>query len=323
MGSTPSFPRLSIPKDTISVVTGGNAGIGYHTAKWLAMMGGTVIIACRSEEKAKQAIQQMNEEFTEKQKKTPGIVDYERLNVEFMFLDCNSLKSVMNFVEAYKSSGRKLHKLICNAGIGLQDKLSYTEDGHEQIFQVNYLSQFLMVSHLLPVMKESGPDCRIVLVSSRAHERCSFDPVDIEGKKYSEPKYDTTELYGRSKLYQVMQMYRLNEILKDTNVTVLSLDPGIVKTPLLNTFKRGALKVLIPMLQSFGGTKSPFEGAWTTLNAAVNPELAGVRDVYFSDSKPKASTSTSKKKSHQRAVWDYTIDSLEAYLPDGVLQDLQ
>ena len=28
------------------------AGIGYEVAKWLAMMGGTVIVACRSEDKA-------------------------------------------------------------------------------------------------------------------------------------------------------------------------------------------------------------------------------------------------------------------------------
>ena len=28
-------------------------GIGYETAKWIAMMGARVIIACRSEERAK------------------------------------------------------------------------------------------------------------------------------------------------------------------------------------------------------------------------------------------------------------------------------
>ena len=28
------------------------SGIGYEVAKWIAMMGGTVIIACRSEDKA-------------------------------------------------------------------------------------------------------------------------------------------------------------------------------------------------------------------------------------------------------------------------------
>ncbi|OWF44719.1 dehydrogenase/reductase SDR family member on chromosome X-like [Mizuhopecten yessoensis] len=324
MGSTTSFPRVSIPKDNISLVTGGNAGIGYHTAKWLAMMGGTVIIACRSEEKANQAIQQMNKEFTEeKQKQTVGVVDYEQLNVEFMSLNLNSLKSVMNFVETYKASGRKLHKLYCNAGIGLQDKVSYTEDGHEQIFQVNYLSHFLMVSHLLPVMKSSGPDCRIVLLSSLAHRSAHFDAADIEGKKYSEPKYDSTEIYGRSKVYMIMQMFSLNEILKDTNVTVLSLHPGIVRTVLLSSFGRGIVKPFLALANAFGATKSPFEGAWTSLNAGVNPELVGVRDVYFSDSKPKSSTAASKNKSYQEALWAYSIECLKDYLPENILRELQ
>lgn len=324
MGSTPSFPRVTISKDNISVVTGGNAGVGYHTAKWLAMMGGTVIIACRSEERAKQAIQQMNQEFAEeKRKKTPGIVDNDQLNIEFMALDCNSLKSVMDFVQAYKSSGRKLHRLICNAGIGLQDKLAHTDDGHEQIFQVNYLSQFLLVAHLLPVMKTSGPDCRVVLVSSLAHEYSHFDPEDIEGKKYSEPKYDTSELYNRSKLYQVMQMFSMNEILKDTNVTVSSLHPGFVRTPLLTTFRRGVFKAVLAMFDLFGTSKSPFQGAWTSLNAAVNPKLSGVRDTYYSDSKPKTPISASRNKSYQTALWNYTIACLKDYLPADILSGLQ
>jgi len=32
------------------------SGIGYETAKFIAMMGANVIIACRSEEKAKQVV---------------------------------------------------------------------------------------------------------------------------------------------------------------------------------------------------------------------------------------------------------------------------
>ena len=51
MGGNLSFPSVDL-KGKVVVVTGGNAGIGYETAKTLASMGAHTIIACRSEEKA-------------------------------------------------------------------------------------------------------------------------------------------------------------------------------------------------------------------------------------------------------------------------------
>ncbi|XP_021355419.1 WW domain-containing oxidoreductase-like [Mizuhopecten yessoensis] len=136
MGVTQSFPRVSLSRERVVIITGANQGIGYHTAKWIAMMGACVIIACRSEGKARQAIDQMNVEFKEeKSKGTEGIADLEELNVIFMKLDNASLKSVMSFVSEFKATGFKLHTLVCNAGIGIH-KQEYTEDGHELIYQV-------------------------------------------------------------------------------------------------------------------------------------------------------------------------------------------
>ena len=51
MGSTLSFPAVDL-NGRVAVVTGGNTGIGYETAKALAVMGAHTIIACRSIERA-------------------------------------------------------------------------------------------------------------------------------------------------------------------------------------------------------------------------------------------------------------------------------
>ena len=48
-----SYPQVEL-KDKVAIVTGGNAGIGYQTAKALAILGAHTIIACRSEEKGQQ-----------------------------------------------------------------------------------------------------------------------------------------------------------------------------------------------------------------------------------------------------------------------------
>ena len=51
MGASPSFPVVDL-SSKVAIVTGGNTGIGYETAKALAVMGAHTIIACRSLEKA-------------------------------------------------------------------------------------------------------------------------------------------------------------------------------------------------------------------------------------------------------------------------------
>ena len=71
------------------------------------------------------------------------------------------------------------------------------------ICQVNYLAHFLVVMKLLPVMYQSGPDCRVVLVSSVAHNWASFDLDKIQARQYNEANFDRAEYYYKSKLYQV------------------------------------------------------------------------------------------------------------------------
>ena len=51
--------RLSYPEDIdlngkIAIVTGGNTGIGYETAKAISFLGAHTIIACISKEQAMQ-----------------------------------------------------------------------------------------------------------------------------------------------------------------------------------------------------------------------------------------------------------------------------
>jgi NAD(P)-dependent dehydrogenase (short-subunit alcohol dehydrogenase family) len=51
MGGRLSYPEVDLSGKVV-IVTGGNAGIGYETAKAIAAMGAHTIIACRSLDKA-------------------------------------------------------------------------------------------------------------------------------------------------------------------------------------------------------------------------------------------------------------------------------
>ena len=56
MGGRLSYPEGTDLNGKVAIVTGGNNGIGYETAKALSFMGAHTIIACRSEERARQVI---------------------------------------------------------------------------------------------------------------------------------------------------------------------------------------------------------------------------------------------------------------------------
>lgn len=52
-------------KDKIFIITGANTGLGYETTKALIKRQATVIMACRSEEKCKEAIDLIRQESKE------------------------------------------------------------------------------------------------------------------------------------------------------------------------------------------------------------------------------------------------------------------
>ncbi|XP_021355392.1 retinol dehydrogenase 14-like [Mizuhopecten yessoensis] len=324
MGGQLTFPRVTIPASRVHIITGSNTGIGYETAKWIAMLGGTVIMACRSKSRAEEAIARMNLEYDEERTKGSlgGLEGNTQLNVFFMKLDCSSLKSTMEFVDEFKKTGLKLHVLICNAGIGMH-KQAFTEDENEIHFQVNYLSHFLVAAHLLPLMKRSGDDCRIVLVSSMLHSLAKFELSTIHGRQYSPRNFDRLQYYGRSKLYQIMQMYSMNRRLRSSNVTVTSLHPGVVRTELERNFKDfPTMRMGMFMAKLIGYSVTPFEGAQTTLNAAINPDLAGVRDVYFVKCRGECPAEAARNVAYQESLWKYTLDSLDCYLTDDIKSEL-
>lgn len=83
-------------------------------------------------------------------------------------LDLSSLNSVKRCAKKLLMNEPAIHLLINNAGI-MFTPYNITEDGFEIQLQSNYLGHFLLTLLLLPKIQSSGPNCRIVNVSSLAH----------------------------------------------------------------------------------------------------------------------------------------------------------
>src|SRR5688572_20969400 len=135
------------------LVTGANSGIGKETVRGLAGRGARVVLAGRSEEKTRAAIDEIS-------------ADTGNADLEFIQLDLADLESVRLAAKTFLASGEPLHVLINNAGIAGTRGL--TANGFEMIFGTNHVGTFLFTQLLLDRIKESGPS-RIVNVASTMH----------------------------------------------------------------------------------------------------------------------------------------------------------
>ena len=178
---------LFAPLGKTAIVTGANTGIGKETALDFAKRGARVILACRDEEKANKAAKDIISE-TGSDKVVVRIVDLA------------SFDSVRAFAKLINETEDRLDILVNNAGLGTLYRL--TKDGYESVFQVNYLSHFLLTLLLLEKIKKSAPS-RIVNVSSMAHDQ-NIDTLQLDDLELSKEKFDSSKRYCESKLAQVV-----------------------------------------------------------------------------------------------------------------------
>jgi len=140
----------------VYIVTGANTGIGYQTAAELTYMGATVIMACRTPEKANAARERIlrgSADWSGMGKREP--IAPSKLMV--LPLDLNSFKSVRAFVAAFKNLQLPLHGLINNAGLMMAERSETSPgSGLESVVTANHLSHFLLTNLLLPELNATA-----------------------------------------------------------------------------------------------------------------------------------------------------------------------
>lgn len=129
----------------------------------MSYLGARVIVACRSVEKAQQAVDEITEEC--------GTTTGGTLLVQQ--LDLADMSSIRACADRILKTEKNINLLINNAGVMFAPERN-TPEGIETHFAVNHLGHFLLTLLLLPRIIESRP-ARIVNVSSLGH-MCEYLP---------------------------------------------------------------------------------------------------------------------------------------------------
>lgn len=175
----------------VFIVMGGASGIGYQLAKFLYYKRGTVYIADRSQEKAKEAILEIRRR-----------VPHGGGRIEFLPLALDDLASIKASVEIFKSKETQLHVLWNNAGVSQPSLGIVSKQGIELQLATDCLGPFLLTMLLMPLLEataaqEAAPP-RVIWSSSQIVELSA----PTGGRKMDEIRKlpnDTARNYTNSK----------------------------------------------------------------------------------------------------------------------------
>jgi NAD(P)-dependent dehydrogenase (short-subunit alcohol dehydrogenase family) len=184
---------------SVVLVTGSADGIGRETARQLLADGHEVVGHARSESRAEDLRTGL-----------PGLRSV-------VIGDLASLKGTRQLAEAAAAAG-PFDAVVHNAGVGGSDHRVVTEDGLEQIFQVNTVAPYVLTA-LVPRPR------RLVYLTSglEARGRARLDDLQYERRPW-----DGMQAYSDSKLYDVMLAFAVARLWPD--VLSNAVDPGWIKT---------------------------------------------------------------------------------------------
>lgn len=244
-----------------ALVTGANSGIGYETAKALALKGATVVLACRNQKKAEDA--------------AVWIRDFRpdaRLSV--LHLDLGSLATVHECAAQFSQRHAQLDILVNNAGLVAMPR-HLTSDGFEMQLGVNYLGHFALTAALLPRLL-AAPAARVVCVSSLAYGFGGLDFDDL----LMERRYSRWSAYGRSKLALLLFAEALDRRFRAAGLPAraIAAHPGFAQSDMRAGNKSAYSSWLENAVLRLGDRLiaiSAAQGALPSLYAATSPDAQG------------------------------------------------
>ncbi|MGC7094407.1 SDR family NAD(P)-dependent oxidoreductase [Amycolatopsis lurida] len=255
------------------IVTGGHVGLGLETTRALTKAGASVTVGSRDPDRA-----------------APALAGLER--VEIGQLDLLDPTSIDAFAARYLASGRPLHILLNNAGI-MGGPLFRDARGYESQFATNHLGHFQLTLALLPALR-AAPGARVVNLTSGGHR--------ISDIRWDDPHFTTGYEpmlgYGQSKTANVLFAVELDRRWAADGIRGYAVHPGVILgTDLGPSRPEDGVAVTDDQQRAMGlvddsgrpiidpgrGTKTPQQGASTSVFAATSPLLADIGGVYLKD----------------------------------------
>lgn len=250
-----------------AIVTGGNTGLGYEASlQLLGLKLTNLILAVRSVDKGENAASEMRRR-------------YPKASIEVWVLDLCSYDSVQAFAHKAGTQLQRIDIVILNAGRARFEYNKVESTGHEESFQVNYLSTILLAILLLPILKAKrlpgGKPAHLTISSAALTLACKFeikDKTPLFPALDDPANFENDGTYRISKLLAHFFLWKLVDYVSADHVIINLADPAFVRgTGLARDLDKSmVMKFAFTVFGLVGGARSPKVGASCYIDAVVN-----------------------------------------------------
>jgi NAD(P)-dependent dehydrogenase (short-subunit alcohol dehydrogenase family) len=298
------LPALAVDErldGKVALVTGGASGLGFASSVDLARRGARVLVAdCRELEHAHRRALSL------------GVAAG---GIEPIHVDLSDLVSIDRLAVDLKRRGVRLDRLVLNAAI-VPTEARTTPQGLDEMFVVNYLSSFALVTRLLdegvlPQDRANGDVPRVIVVASEAH-RWSDDLVleGIDRPRDGSPGrvlgwYATYKLMLATFAWELARRFSAGGI---PRIAVFALCPGAMRTNIIREVPaplRAPLKGVMHLL-----FQDPFVADEPVLYLSCSRALEGRTALYLHKMAPKEVDARVADAEVGQALWERSGDVL-------------
>lgn len=307
------------------IVTGATSGLGKAIATRFAAMGAEVTMAVRSmDEKAKTAIIQASA----------------NKKVYLEKLDLSIFQSVLDFVDRLQEKNRTCSILVLNAGV-VKKRGIVTADGLDEMTQVNFLSNLLLVEKMLEknlIVKNKSFSPRIVAVLSEAHRWSKGLLLEKLGEPHRFGIKHSMTMYADTKFMMAGYMAQLSrrlctrppgeqlqtglsdkQIIRNCPdcVAVHSICPGAVNTNIAREVPAALQPLLKVIFHLFFST--PLKASRPVVNLAVSKAIDRQTGLYYHMDRKKAYDPKAENEEFGQALYKRAVEVINRAYGENIL----
>ncbi|KAI1453724.1 NAD(P)-binding protein [Annulohypoxylon moriforme] len=305
-GSPPGLSRRDVDlAGKTAIVTGANGGLGLECSRQLLGLGvRKLIIAVRNEAKGEAAREVL----------APALEPDQ--SIEVWSLDYSSYESIQAFAQRAEELKPRLDIVILNAAFNRTDFALNTTTGHEEVLQINYLSNALLILLLLRVFQKTKPTTldyspgRITVVSSDTAGWAKFDERNGDPllKAFDEEaNYDKFDRYATTKLLSQLFVAEIAKRVPPSLAVVNCANPGLCWGGMMGGETSAIFNALIRII-----CRSLSTGARALVDAAVRQDERS-HGQYVEDGKLRPMSPFVYSKGVEqstRRLWKETMEEL-------------